>query len=65
MKTVFVSLSVLGLLLTIGPAFLVFAGVLSWKAHATLMGVGTLLWFGTAPRWMHRPAPSSTTHPRS
>jgi hypothetical protein len=44
--------SVAGLALTIVPAFLVFAGTLTWRTHAVLMAVGALLWFGTAPFWM-------------
>jgi hypothetical protein len=44
--------SAVGLGLTIVPAFLVFTGALTWRAHAVLMAVGALLWFGTAPFWM-------------
>jgi len=47
-------LSFVGLALTVGPAFLVFAGTITWPTHATLMLLGTLLWFGTAPFWMHK-----------
>lgn len=46
--------SLAGLGLTVVPAFLVFAGELSWQAHAMLMALGTLLWFVTAPFWMRR-----------
>lgn len=45
--------SLIGLGLTVVPAFLVFAGTIPWETHATLMLVGTLLWFITAPFWMH------------
>lgn len=45
-------LSFAGLGLTVLPAFFVFAGSISWELHATLMLVGTVLWFGTAPFWM-------------
>jgi hypothetical protein len=44
--------SYLGLGLTLIPAFLVFAGILSWNIHALLMMVGTVLWFITAPFWI-------------
>ncbi len=44
--------SFVGLGLTIVPAFLVFAGTLTWDTHAVLMAVGALLWFVTAPFWM-------------
>ena len=49
MKGVMVVVSVAGLLLTVVPAFLVLHGTLSWEAHARLMFLGMLLWFGSAP----------------
>jgi hypothetical protein len=52
MKTVLIVLSVIGLLLTIVPAFLVWQGDVSWDSHARLMLGGTVLWFATAPFWM-------------
>ncbi len=51
-------LSFLGLGLTVGPAFFVFAGVATWGTHATLMLIGTVLWFATAPFWMKSPDPT-------
>ncbi len=45
-------ISFTGLVLTIFPAVLVFTGTLSFDMHTTLMLVGMLLWFGTAPFWM-------------
>jgi hypothetical protein len=45
-------ISVIGLLLTIVPAFLVFSGTMTIELHYTLMLVGTVLWFGSAPFWM-------------
>jgi len=53
--------SLVGLGLTVVPAFLVFAGTISWDAHATLMLVGALLWFITAPFWMHA-EPEASSH---
>ena len=47
-------LSYSGLALTVVPAVLVLAGVLSWRAHAVLMLVGATLWFTTASFWMGR-----------
>lgn len=44
--------SYIGLGLTLIPAFLVFAGRLTWNTHAILMIIGTLLWFLTAPLWI-------------
>lgn len=45
-------LSFAGLGLTVVPAFFVFAGTISWDTHATLMLLGTILWFATSPFWM-------------
>ena len=44
--------SLLGLLLTIVPAFLVFLGTIQIEQHYTLMFFGTLVWFVSAPFWM-------------
>lgn len=47
-------ISYLGLILTVVPSFLVFAGVIELSFHKTLMLIGTLLWFLTAPFWMNK-----------
>ena len=52
MKTILIVLSVLGLILTIAPAFLVFAGTIPWTTHSNLMAAGMVLWFATAPFWL-------------
>ena len=52
MKPILILLSALALALTVVPSMLVFAGSLSWSAHATLMLAGALLWFATAPLWI-------------
>ena len=52
MKPLLKILSFVGLGITVVPSFLVFAGTITWGTHATLMFVGTVLWFGTAPFWM-------------
>ena len=52
MKTILKLLSLAALALTIIPAFLVSQSVLSWSTHASLMLLGTALWFATAPFWM-------------
>ena len=46
------TISFVGLGLTVVPAFLVFADVIAWETHATLMLVGTVLWFATSPFWI-------------
>jgi hypothetical protein len=43
-----------GLGLTVVPSFLVFNQMISWNTHATLMAVGTVLWFLTTPFWMKK-----------
>jgi len=52
MKPFLILISILGLALSVVPAFLVFYGVITWDAHANLMIVGMVLWFATAPFWM-------------
>ena len=52
MMTVLKIVSLVGLLLTIVPAFLVFSGTLQLEQHYTLMLIGTLVWFLSAPFWM-------------
>ena len=56
MKLTLKLLSYIGLVLTLLPSFLVFSGVISLDSHKTLMFIGTLLWFGTAPFWMNKKA---------
>ena len=43
-----------GLILTLVPSLLVFAGRLSWGAHAQLMAVGMALWFVGRPLALRR-----------
>jgi uncharacterized protein YqgC (DUF456 family) len=52
MKTVLIVLSILGLILTVVPAFFVFAGTIAWTTHSHLMTAGMVLWFVTAPFWL-------------
>jgi len=49
MKALLTTASVLGLGLTVIPAFLVFYGKIEWELHAQLMGVGFVLYFLSAP----------------
>jgi hypothetical protein len=44
--------SFLGLGLTVIPAILVFLELIEWNTHATLMAIGAVLWFATAPFWL-------------
>lgn len=50
--------STAGLLLSVVPAFLVFAGSITWSTHALLMAVGMVLWFVSAPFWMEDESPA-------
>jgi hypothetical protein len=52
MKELLRLVSMVGLGLTVVPAFLVFIGNISWNSHANLMLAGTLIWFASAPFWM-------------
>ena len=47
-------ISLFSLLLTIIPAFLVFYGVMTLETNKTLMLIGTVGWFATAPYWMNK-----------
>jgi high-affinity Fe2+/Pb2+ permease len=55
MKSLLKGISLLGLLLTVVPSFLVFNGIIDINLHKTLMLIGTFLWFIPAPFWMNRP----------
>ena len=50
-------ISAVGLALTVVPAALVFLAGMEWETHATLMAIGTALWFATAPFWMREAPP--------
>lgn len=60
MKWLLKLLSFAGLGLTVGPAFFVFAGTITWDTHALLMLVGTVLWFATSPFWMEPEVPGES-----
>ncbi len=47
------ALALLALVLTVGPAILFAAGALAENTMKLVMVVGMLLWFATAPRWLH------------
>jgi len=54
MKTLLKLVSLIGLLATIVPSFLVFADIITLDTNKLLMIVGTLLWFISAPLWMNK-----------
>ena len=56
MKKILKLISWAGLALTIIPSLLVFSGVVAIETHYVLMAIGMVLWFGTAPFWMHGPS---------
>lgn len=53
-KKILWPLAILGLVLTILPSILTFAGVLPFEQHKWLMTIGTILWLGTAPFVMQK-----------
>ncbi|HNU76944.1 MAG: hypothetical protein WBK43_03020 [Prolixibacteraceae bacterium] len=57
MKKILITLSFLGLALTLVPSLLVLKGILELKDHYLLMTVGMVLWFATAPFWMKSKSP--------
>lgn len=54
MKTILIVISFVGLVLTLLPAFLVFENVIGWETYITVMNIGTIVWFLTAPLWMKK-----------
>jgi len=56
MKTVLKIISLIGLILTLVPSFLVFYGVIDKTMHFQLMVVGVIAWFASAPFWMKNPS---------
>jgi hypothetical protein len=54
MKILLSSLALIGLLLTVLPSVLVFTGAILPGTHKTIMVVGMILWFVTAPFSMKR-----------
>ena len=54
MKTVLKIVSLVGLIATIVPSFLVFADIITLDTNKLLMILGTLLWFISVPFWMNK-----------
>ena len=54
MKNLLIIISILSLVITLVPSFLVFAGVMSLEMNKNLMLIGTIGWFATAPSWMNK-----------
>lgn len=52
MKISLKTISALGLALTIIPSILVFNDIITMQNNFWLMGIGMLLYFGSAPFWM-------------
>ncbi|MEM9834318.1 MAG: hypothetical protein AAF944_27055 [Bacteroidota bacterium] len=60
MRKLLITISFLGLTLTVVPAFLVYHEILDFANHKTLALIGTLLWLSTAPFWMNKKQSSNT-----
>jgi dihydroxyacid dehydratase/phosphogluconate dehydratase len=54
MKILLCTLGLIGLLATVLPAILVFSGVMEPGTHKTVMVIGMIVWFATAPFFMKR-----------
>lgn len=54
MRSLLKIISVIGLLATIVPSFLVFANIITSDTNKLLMIFGTILWFGSSPFWMNK-----------
>ncbi|ERM83207.1 hypothetical protein P872_16930 [Rhodonellum psychrophilum GCM71 = DSM 17998] len=54
MPLLFKILSFIALTMTLIPSFLVFQGIIEPSLSKTLMFIGTVLWFLTAPRWLNK-----------
>lgn len=56
MRYIYITISVIGLLLVIVPPILLFAGSIMEPMQKNLMLIGTFCWFLTAPAWMNKEA---------
>jgi len=54
MKILLMFVSICSLMLTLIPAILVFNGLITLDMNKTLMLIGTIGWFITAPYWMNK-----------
>ncbi len=54
MRILLIIISIVGLVLTIVPALLVFAQKMELQTNKSLMLIGTVLWFASAPFWMSK-----------
>jgi uncharacterized membrane protein len=54
MKILLSSFALIGLLATVVPSILVFSGAVEPGTHKTIMVIGMILWFVTAPFFMKR-----------
>jgi hypothetical protein len=58
MNRILEAISFVGLILVLGPAIAYLAGSIDKSQMSSIMLVGTIVWFVTAPLWMGRPAPA-------
>lgn len=56
MKILLIIISCIGLAMSIVPSVLVFLGKMDMQTNTTLMAIGMVLWFGTAPFWINSKA---------
>lgn len=56
MRKVYITISIIGLLLTLLPPIFLFNGSMGADLQKNLMLVGAFCWFLTAPAWMNKEA---------
>ncbi|MBN7811019.1 hypothetical protein J0A68_08635 [Algoriphagus sp. H41] len=56
MKPLLKIISFAGLLLSIGPPILLFAGKMEMDSMKLWMGIGMVAWMSTAPFWINKPS---------
>jgi len=54
MITILKTISYAALVITLVPAFLVYAGIMSFESYKYWVLAGTLVWFATAPFWINK-----------
>lgn len=54
MKAILKIISLIGLLLTMIPPVLIFMGSIDLEGTKSLMTLGMVAWFGSAPFWINR-----------
>jgi hypothetical protein len=54
MRTILQIISIMGLFLTIAPAFLHFTGIFAFETHKWVTFLGTAMYLASAPLWLNK-----------